>query len=588
MNFARQATVALFLLIFFPSDFFGENLPASKSENPVNDALEQFQSVNQDSPPPFFKNTHLKTTQTILKFFPPDSIVYSQPITLVANVVPIILPSETPTGTVQFKIGQKTIANQSLLNGAARFTTTFIPANPLEPQEVTAVYSGSETYEKSGDTRSLMVLQANTSMRLVSSYNPSLTGQPISFTAFVSAEAPSTSTPEGIIEFKIDGKVVSDIPLDPSGQAGFSTSTLLAGIHTLTAIYKGNDNFNDSWANGIQQVNQAATYTEIHSSPNPSEFGKEVKITAAVASENIIPSGMVQFKKDGQNFGSPKPLDDKGQTSITFSELKIGTHRIEAYYLGNADFFASHDILAQQVKKNDATTLLNASVNPSLVGEPVNLTAKLVFEGMTVAGNVQFELDGKNIGDPQPLDSNGEVLVNISDLSIGTHQIDANYLGSEIFNPSTATLTQQVNKANTKVTLEGSAKTSTPGKPLTFTAIVGAKEMPTGTVQFLMDGKKIGDAIPLGEKKEASITIDNAEAGSHQITAIYSGDENFNSSTSPEFMVTISSPVKKSEPENKIPNKLKNQEEPPIKDKVEQKENPELNNQDKQIVLSSQ
>jgi hypothetical protein len=139
----------------------------------------------------------------------------------------------------------------------------------------------------------------------------------------------------------------------------------------------------------------------------------------------------------------------------------------------------------------------------------------------------------------------------LDNLEVGSHRIKALYSGNENFKPSTAPLDQQVNKINTITTVTSSANPSTLGERMDFIATVSAvKGLPTGTVQFVVDGKNVGNPKNLNKNGQASMTLDNLEEGSHRITALYSGNENFNGSNSSDFIATIKSPEKKSEENN--------------------------------------
>jgi hypothetical protein len=82
---------------------------------------------------------------------------------------------------------------------------------------------------------------------LVSSPNPSTFGQPVTFTATVSAGPPGTGTPTGTVAFLIDSNPVgSPVLLDGAGMATLTISTLAGGSHTITAIYSGDVNFTPS------------------------------------------------------------------------------------------------------------------------------------------------------------------------------------------------------------------------------------------------------------------------------------------------------------------------------------------------------
>ena len=86
---------------------------------------------------------------------------------------------------------------------------------------------------------------------------------------------------------------------------------------------------------------------------------------------------------------------------------------------------------------------------------------------------------------------------------------------------------------------------SVTGQSVTFTATISvttpAAGTTTGTVDFTSDGNSIGcDSQPVsGTTATCTTTYDAAAGGSHTIVATYSGDTNFNGSTSPDFTQTV-------------------------------------------------
>ncbi|MGP0063297.1 MAG: beta strand repeat-containing protein [Isosphaeraceae bacterium] len=93
-----------------------------------------------------------------------------------------------------------------------------------------------------------------------------------------------------------------------------------------------------------------------------------------------------------------------------------------------------------------------------------------------------------------------------------------------------------VDKAGTSATVTGAIRTSVFGQTTTFTAQVapvspGAGQ-PTGTVTFLVNGTPIGTAALNPTTGQASFSTSTLGLGSHTITATYSGDSDFNPSSS--------------------------------------------------------
>src|SRR6266446_202299 len=120
---------------------------------------------------------------------------------------------------------------------------------------ITASQSGNATYNAAADIpQSFTIAKAASATAVSSSANPSNSGQNVTFTATVTSSAGS---PTGTVQFKDGGtNLGSPQTLNGSGVATFSTSSLIAGLHTITADYNGDPNFLSSTGtlSGGQQV----------------------------------------------------------------------------------------------------------------------------------------------------------------------------------------------------------------------------------------------------------------------------------------------------------------------------------------------
>ena len=130
----------------------------------------------------------------------------------------------------------------------------------------------------------------DTTTTLASSLNPSVYGQPVTFTATVSPVLePGSVAPTGTVTFYDNGTAIGTGTLAVVGgvdKATFTTSALPAGADAITAAYTSGDaNFAPSAASTAvsQMVNQDGTTATVTSSQNPSVFGQAVTFTATVS-----------------------------------------------------------------------------------------------------------------------------------------------------------------------------------------------------------------------------------------------------------------------------------------------------------------
>jgi hypothetical protein len=98
--------------------------------------------------------------------------------------------------------------------------------------------------------------------------------------------------------------------------------------------------------------------------------------------------------------------------------------------------------------------------------------------------------------------------------------------------------------AATTTRLEVSVNPSTVGQPVIFTAIVGtsANLIPTGTVTLMMVGTALATA-GLGADGQAIFSVSSLPPGVDAITARYTGDANFQGSTSGAVVQLVQAPV---------------------------------------------
>jgi hypothetical protein len=325
-----------------------------------------------------------------------------------------------------------------------------------------------------------------------------------------------------------------------SGGVGtFTTSTLAIGSHSVTAQYGGDSNFASSTSLAVTQVvNGKPSTTTISSSANPSQGGQSVTFTATVTGTGGTPTGTVTFLDGVTTLGTGTL--SSGVATFSTSTLITGLHSITAKYAGDSSFAASTStILSQLVNTKASTTALTSSVNPSQNGQSVTFTATVTGTGGTPTGTVTF-LDGATTLGTGTLTA-GVATFSISTLTVGSHSITASYAGDTNFAASTSSVvTQVVNTKSSTTAVTSSLNPLIGGQSVTFTATVtGAGGTPTGSVTFLDGAVTLGTGTLSGGVATYS-TSSLTTVGSHSITAKYSGDSSFATSTSPALTQTVS------------------------------------------------
>lgn len=270
----------------------------------------------------------------------------------------------------------------------------------------------------------------------------------------------------------------------------------------------------------------------LDASPSLSVVGEPVTLKARVTGGTT--NDTVQFLAGGVEIGSA--LISAGEATLVTSTLTAGAHTLTARYVPTG---TTSSAVVHGVNKVPTTLSLTTSKTPSLVGQPVMLTATV--EPATVAGSVTFKEGASTLGSAT-IDPMGVASLTVN-LPRGTHILRAEFAGDAMYVPSTsATLVQTVNKGSTTTAVVTSESPSLVGQPVTFTATVQvappAAGTPTGTVTFKEGASTLGSGA-LDGAGMASFVATTLSLGPHTITAEYAGDGNFDASVSAEAVTQL-------------------------------------------------
>jgi RHS repeat-associated protein len=276
---------------------------------------------------------------------------------------------------------------------------------------------------------------------------------------------------------------------------------------------------------------QTSSVTALSVSPNPSNYGQSITLTASVTGDN--PSGSVSFLDGGTTLGSSTL--NAGVATFSTNALSAATHSLTAVYAGDANNTVSTSTALDQVVNAATTTsTVASSLNPSTSNATVTFTATV--NGQSPTGTVTFN-DGANVLGTASLSGTGNsrtATYAVSALSVASHSITAVYAGDGNNSGSTsAALNQVVNAATTTSSVASSLNPSTFSATVTFTATVNGSS-PTGTVTFKDGATVIGTSAlsGTGNSRTATFAVSTLSVASHSITVVYSGDANNGVSTS--------------------------------------------------------
>ena len=306
-------------------------------------------------------------------------------------------------------------------------------------------------------------------------------GQPVTYTATVTAPSGTTGTPTGSVAFSDAGTGdpitgCAAQPLTASADTGTAsasctTSYPAIGGQSASADYSGDGSFAASSGGGSVNVVPAATSTAVTSSANPAPYGTKVTFTATVTPvgpASGTPTGGVVFSLTTHGRTSPlhcgtnggvQLSDGAAQCTVDSADLggPNGGYQVSAAYGGSADYTAGTGTLSQQVGPEPTTVRVSALLPQLLPGEPdavlVSVTP-LVDPFALLGGTVSVTVTG---ADGSTVPCHGPVspgLIGVCTLWAGElttanspYTVTAHYSGDADFAPGTGSTTLAVQPA---------------------------------------------------------------------------------------------------------------------------------------------
>ncbi len=166
-----------------------------------------------------------------------------------------------PTGTISYSIlnssGAGVASGAPALTAGSTSSTATIPipntlANGSYTISVTYGGDGNYSVTSTATTIPFTIGPATPTIGLTSAANPAMVTNAVTFTASV---ASSYGTPTGTVSF-FDGTTLLGAVTLSGGAAVFTTSSLAAGTHTITAVYAGDANFASVTSSPVTEVIQ--------------------------------------------------------------------------------------------------------------------------------------------------------------------------------------------------------------------------------------------------------------------------------------------------------------------------------------------
>jgi hypothetical protein len=221
-------------------------------------------------------------------------------------------------------------------------------------------------------------------------------------------------------------------------------------------------------------------------------------------------------------------------TSTAVADINgFGRADIVVTNLGGSGVGSAVGVLIQKVATK---TQLSSSLNPSLIGQAIIFTATVSPpSGGTPTGTVQFKSQPGAVLLATATLNGGSASFTTQFSTSGLHYVYAAYSGdANCLSSTSASVAQKVNEFPTSTVVTSNLNPSNLGQSVTFAATVTSSYgTPTGTITFRRGATALGTIALTGNT--ASFSTSALNAGTNSINAVYSGDANFATSTSPNL-----------------------------------------------------
>ena len=461
----------------------------------------------------------------------PDPVVVGDTVTVTVEVDPA-----PAGGNVQLQLDGTDAGAATALDASGRAEIE-LTGLAVGEYDITAVFSGDEDLASStSDAVTIRINKITTSLEVAISPAAPKAGEAVTFQARLD---PATAT--GTVQFLVDGEPFLSPQEVILGQAVSGTSTYLhPGPHTVEAVYDGDADHTRAEGDldfSIAQIDSSTSITAMEAD-GPFVVGGSARV--AVQVQPVPSGGTVQLEVGGNDAGPATALDaTTGRATITLSDLTFGDHEVVAVFSGDLRLAGSSSAKRSfGVIRTQTTTTVEVSSPAPVPGQPIHFTARV--EPDTATGTVRFSIDGQRFGDPVPVVDGTAASGTIDALGAGGHRVTAVYSGDDRYDGSEHSKDFGVVRRATQTTvLSVQPNPAIVGDDVVVHVDVDPAPA-DGTVQLQLDGDDTGPELALNAVNgEATITLEDVDAGDYDLTAEFSGDDVHAASTSETAAVTV-------------------------------------------------
>jgi hypothetical protein len=227
----------------------------------------------------------------------------TSPVSYGVSPIALVAPGGSSGNAVTFSV-----------TGPATLSGNTLTITGTGTVKVTASQAGGTNYTAAAPvTQTIVVAQAPASVSLVASANPVLVTNAVTFKATV---ASADGTPTGSVSF-LDGTTLLGSVVLSSGTASYTTSSLDAATHSITAVYSGSSNFVSVTSSALAELVQDYSLSISNPTGGSGGSGSGAAGSSGGDTQTAVPGGTATYTlalgpSNGATFPAPVTLSLSG------------------------------------------------------------------------------------------------------------------------------------------------------------------------------------------------------------------------------------------------------------------------------------
>ena len=416
-------------------------------------------------------------------------------------------------GNVTFTINGIARDPIELNNGVAELTLEDVPSGTYQ---LSAFYTG-DTYHTNASNETIFIIN-----KIPVDIDISIAN--IVYGQNATAVANLSNNANGTVIFILNGR--KEVAIDGDGRAIWENIAGLApGNYTITAVYPGNEYFEMAYKEQIFEVSKANTTIVAVATPDTVEYRQEQLINIQL---NSLATGTVKVTINGVEYFAD--VTAGGLAVVNVTGHPIGEYSsIEVLYSGDDCFNVNNTTVYFDVTPMNVTKIKNYDFNVSSTdinyGENEEIEVRLPADA---TGTVKVLVDGVEIAN-KTIGVDTLIFTVPKPYADEQHNITVIYSGDDIYEGKTnETESFKVSPVDPDMTVNVLNITYMQNETIEVVLPDDAQ----GTVTISLNGEQYGEPVTVSGGRATIVIPSDAvsylEAGTYEVTATYSGDNNYN------------------------------------------------------------